>query len=331
MKDIFRAFVVDKQEDNFTAGVKSITMDDLPEGEVTIKVSYSSVNYKDGLASTPNGRIVSSYPFIPGIDLAGTVVASSDSRYKEGDKVLVTGYELGVSHYGGFSEYARVQADWVVPLPDGLTVKEAMAYGTAGFTAALSVKRLEDHGIIPQNGPVLVTGATGGVGSMAVSMLAKKGYEVAASTGKESEHAYLQQLGASAILSREEVSPEKIKTLDKPRWAAAVDPVGGRTLAYLLSSTKYGGAVAVSGMTGGGNVETTVFPFILRGISLFGIDSVYCPMEVRKRLWERMADDLKPEGLVESIAHEISLDDLPRTLSAILEGKVRGRVVVAID
>jgi acrylyl-CoA reductase (NADPH) len=331
MKETFRAFVVDKQEDSFTAAVKSITMEDLPEGEVTIKVSYSSVNYKDGLASTPDGRIVSAYPFIPGIDLAGTVVSSSDDRYKEGDKVLVTGYELGVSHFGGFSEYARVRADWIVPLPDGLSLKEAMAYGTAGFTAALSVKRLEDHGTAPQNGPVLVTGATGGVGSMAVSILAKKGYEVAASTGKESEHAYLKQLGATTILSREEVSPEKIKTLDKTRWAAAVDPVGGRTLAYLLSSTQYGGAVAVSGMTGGGNVPTTVFPFILRGISLIGIDSVLCPMQVRKKLWDRMAGDLKPEGLVESIAHEISLDDLPQTLSSILQGKVRGRVVVALD
>src|SRR5699024_6038414 len=258
--DHFRALVVDKDESEFTVNLSDLTIDDLPEGDVLIKVAYSSINYKDGLAAIPDGKIVSDYPFVPGIDLAGTVVSSTDSRFKEGDDVIATSYEIGVSHYGGYSEYARIPADWIVPLPEGLTLKEAMTYGTAGFTAALSIHQLEHNGLTPEDGQVLVTGATGGVGSSAVAMLKKRGYDVVASTGKKREHDYLRKLGASEIISREDLQPEKIRPLDKQRWAGAVDPVGGKTLAYILSTTKYRGSVAVTGLTGGPKVPTTVFP-----------------------------------------------------------------------
>ncbi|WP_027953590.1 NADPH:quinone oxidoreductase family protein [Halobacillus kuroshimensis] len=329
MSEAFKAFVVNKTEDDFTADIQSLTLNDLPEGDVTIQVHYSSVNYKDGLASTPNGKIVQSYPFVPGIDLAGTVVSSADSRYEEGQKVIVTSYELGVSHYGGYSEYARVPGDWIIPLPENLSLQEAMIFGTAGFTAALSVHKLEEAGVKPDDGSILVSGATGGVGSMAVAMLKKRGYHVTASTGKASEHDYLKHLGAEDIIPREELSPEKVRALSKQRWAGAVDPVGGKTLATILSETKYGGAVAVSGLTAGTSVPTTVFPFILRSVNLLGIDSVYCPIETRKTIWNRIADDLKPEDLDE-MKNEITFDQLPQTLSDILEGKTRGRTIVKV-
>jgi len=331
MNENFTAFVVEKNEDTFIADYKSLTVNDLPEGEVLIKVEYSSVNYKDGLASIPNGKIVRSYPFVPGIDLAGVVEKSEDPRFQKGDRVIATSYEIGVSHYGGFSEYAKIPAEWVVPLPDGLTLKEAMIYGTAGFTAALSVHRLEENGVTPEKGKVLVTGATGGVGSMAVAMLAKRGFEVVASTGKQTEVDYLHTLGAKEVINRNEIIGEKIKPLDKQIWQAAVDPVGGESLAAVLSKIQYGGSVAVSGLTGGANVPTTVFPFILRGVSLLGIDSVYCPMELRKTLWKRMATDLKPEKTLESIGVEIPFTDLKDVLANILEGKVRGRTIVKMS
>ncbi len=328
----FRALVVDRNEQgNVDVSIRERQFDDLPEGDVTIRVDYSSVNYKDGLATIPDGNIVKTYPFIPGIDLAGTVTESRDAQFKEGDRVLVTGYELGVSHFGGYSEYARVPANWIVPLPAGLTLKEAMVIGTAGFTAALSIKRLQDNGVTPERGKVLVTGATGGVGSMAVAMLAKQGYSVVASTGKKSEHEYLRQLGAEEILSREDVKDESGKPLQKQLWAGAVDPVGGDTLAYLLATTRYGGSVAVSGLTGGVKLSTTVFPFILRGVNLLGIDSVYCPMEERRKLWDRLASDWKPDQLLHKIAAEVTLDQLPHTLSEILKGNVRGRTVVNLS
>ncbi|MFC4799125.1 MULTISPECIES: NADPH:quinone oxidoreductase family protein [Neobacillus] len=330
MSELFKALVVDKTETDFSVEVKEVSFDILPEAEVLIKVAYSSINYKDGLASIADGKIVRSYPFIPGIDLAGVVVSSQDPRFQEGDKVIATSYEIGVSHYGGFSEYARIPGDWVVPLPENLSLKEAMVLGTAGFTAALSVQRLEENGVTPAKGKVLVTGATGGVGSIAVSMLAKRGYEVVASTGKATEHDFLHKLGAAEVISRDEVYNGKNKALDKQLWAGAVDPVGGESLAAILSKIHYGGSVAVSGLTGGGNVPTSVFPFILRGVNLLGIDSVYCPMEVRKKLWDRMATDLKPSTLLDSIAVEISLDDLPETLPIILKGQAKGRFVVRI-
>ncbi|MEH6953491.1 NADPH:quinone oxidoreductase family protein [Neobacillus drentensis] len=330
MNESFKAFVVDKTESDFTVNIKELTLQDLPAGDVLIKVSYSSINYKDGLASTPDGKIVRAYPFIPGIDLAGVVVCSNDTRFKEGDEVIATSYEIGVSHFGGYSEYAQIPADWVVPLPEGLSLKEAMVYGTAGFTAALSVQRLEENGVTPDKGSVLVTGATGGVGSIAVAILAKRGYHVVASTGKQSEHDFLIDLGASEILSREDVTGEKIRALDKQLWAAAVDPVGGKTLASILSKISYNGSVAVSGLTGGGDVPTTVFPFILRGINLLGIDSVYCPMETRIALWKRMGSDFKPDHLLKVMTKEVTLEELPNYLSAILKGEARGRTIVKL-
>jgi acrylyl-CoA reductase (NADPH) len=330
MSTTFRAFVVNKTENEFTASVQELTLADLPPGEVLIRVAYSGVNYKDALACIPDGKIVRSYPFVPGVDLSGVVVESHDARFHEGDEVIVTSYDLGVSHYGGFSEYARVKADWIVPLLQGLTLKEAMIFGTAGFEAALALHQLEKNGLTPQRGPVLVTGATGGVGSMAVSMLAKTGYTVAASTGKQSEHAYLKELGASNILSREEVSAESNRPLEKELWAGSVDSVSGATLAYLIRTTKYGGSIAACGLTGGSTVNTTAFPFILRGVNLLGIDSVYCPMELRRALWQRMASDLKPSSLA-SMSREVTLAELPQVTASLLKGGVRGRTVVRLS
>ncbi len=330
MSTSFRAYVVNKTDEGFTSGLRELTQADLPAGEVLIKVAYSSVNYKDGLASIPNGRVVRSYPLVPGIDMAGVVVESSDSHFKPGDEVLATSFDLGVSHSGGFSEYARVKAAWVVPLPKGLTLQEAMALGTAGFTAALAIHQLEKMGLKPQNGPVLVTGATGGVGSIAISICKTLSYTVAASTGKESEHAYLKDLGADTILSRQETSAESNRPLEKELWAGSVDAVGGSTLAYLLRTTKAGGSVASCGNTGGPNVSTTVFPFILRGVNLLGIDSAYCPMELRRKIWNHLASDYKPKSLLTTIAHEVPLDELPQALATILKGGVRGRTIVRI-
>ncbi|RSL31731.1 acryloyl-CoA reductase [Salibacterium salarium] len=325
----FQALMVEETGDNSVSReIRSLSFSDLPEGEVLVKVHYSSVNFKDGMAAMANGNIVNEYPMVPGIDLSGVVEDSSDSLFSKGDKVIVTSYELGVSHFGGFAEYARVPAEWVVPLPENIDLREAMIYGTAGFTAGLSVMRLQEEGIKPENGTVLVTGATGGVGSMAVAMLAQLGYDVAASTGKESEHEYLKQLGATEIISREELQPEKLRPVNEQRWAGAVDPVGGETLAHVLSCLAYDGAVAVSGLTGGTKVPATVFPFILRGITLTGIDSVYCPMPRRKEVWDRLASDLKVDNLLETIADTVTLEELPKTLDQILEGQVRGRKIV---
>ena len=328
MAESFRAFVVNKTDEAFEAGVKELSRDDLPAGDVLIKVVYSGINYKDGLASTPNGQVVRKYPFIPGIDLAGHVVESSDRRFRENDEVIVTSYNLGVSHYGGFSEYARVPAAWVVPVPRGLSLREAMILGTAGFTAALAVHKLELNGLKPENGPVLVTGATGGVGSHAISMLSNLGYTIAASTGKSSEQAYLQSLGTSEILSREDVAADSDKPLDKERWAGSVDSVGGNTFAYLARTTKNSGSIASVGVTGGPKVTTTVFPFILRGINVLGIDSVLCPMDLRLNLWERLATDLKPKNLSGLVAGEVGLDELIEATAQVLAGKVRGRFLV---
>ncbi|MCB5237468.1 MAG: acryloyl-CoA reductase [Niallia nealsonii] len=331
MKNNFQAVVVDNKDSNFSVETKQLGLEDLSAGEVVIKVHYSGVNYKDGLASTPDGKIVRSYPHIPGIDLAGIVVSSEDSRFKEGDSVIATSYEIGVSHSGGYSEYARIPADWIVPLPAGLSLKEAMIIGTAGFTAALSVQRLQDNGLKPENGPVLVTGATGGVGSFGVAMLSKLGFEVVASSGKKEAADYLISIGASNVIGREEVYNGKIKALDKQVWAGAIDPVGGESLAAIISKIVYGGSVAVSGLTGGGAVPTSVFPFILRGVNLLGIDSVYCPMEIRRKLWERIATDLKLEELSSFIYKEVSLQQLPEELPKILAGGITGRIIVAVE
>lgn len=326
----YRALVVDRQNDTFTVTVRDLPESDLPPGDVTIRVHWSSINYKDGLALSPTGRIIRTYPMVPGVDLAGVVLESKDNRFAPGQEVIVTGYDVGVSHPGGFAELARIPADWVLPLPSGLTLKEAMAIGTAGFTAALSLEALEHNGLRPQNGTVIVTGATGGVGSTAVAMLAQAGYTVAASTGKTSEHAYLRQLGATEILSREEVSAESTRPLESERWAGAVDPVGGPTTAYLIRTMKYGASIALSGLTGGNTIATTVYPFILRNVNLLGIDSVYTPMERRTKTWQRLATDLKPRGLLDSIAVETDLEGVPTVCADILQGKVRGRTLVRL-
>lgn len=326
----FRAFVVSKTEQAFEAGVREVTLDNLAPGEVVIRVAWSGVNYKDGLATTPNGRILTRYPMIPGIDLAGTVVSSAAPQFKEGDEVLATSFDLGMAHEGGFSEYARVPAGWVVPLPHGLNLRESMIAGTAGFTAALAIHKLELNGLTPASGPVLVTGATGGVGSFAVAMLANLGYTVAASTGKETEHAYLQELGASQIINRSETSAESTRPMEKERWTGSVDNVGGATLAYLARTTKTEGSIASIGLTGGHAVNTTVYPFILRGVNLLGINSQTTPMELRLRLWERIATDLRPRNLEALVAGEFSLDQVGQVTADILQAKIRGRALIKL-
>ena len=327
----YRALVVDKQGDAFSVSTSQLSESDLPPGDVTIKVEWSSINYKDGLALSPNGRVLRSYPMVPGVDLAGTVLESKDSRFAKGSHVVVTGYDVGVAHPGGFAELARIPGDWVMPLPEGLTTKEAMALGTAGMTAAMSVEALEHNGLRADQGTVLVTGSTGGVGSTAVSMLAQLGYTVAGSTGKPSEHDFLRALGATEILSREDVSAESNRPMETERWAGAVDPVGGATTAYLIRTMKYGASIALSGLTGGNAVATTVFPFILRGVSLLGIDSVMCPMAKRQHVWARMGKDLKPKGLLDSIAVETDLDGVAAVCADILAGKVKGRTLVRLS
>ncbi|MBS4203601.1 NADPH:quinone oxidoreductase family protein [Lederbergia citrea] len=326
----FKALMVNKTENHFSLTVNDITINELPDADVLIKVAYSSINYKDSLACIPNGKIVTSYPLIPGIDLAGVVVSSQDPRYQKGDEVIATSYEIGVSHHGGYSEYARIPGDWLVPLPENLNLKEAMVLGTAGFTAALSIQRLEDNGLTPNSGKVLVTGATGGVGSLAISMLARKGYDVVASTGKISEDDFIKKIGAKNIITREEVNSGNIRLIDSQVWAGAIDPVGGSTLASILSKLNYNGSVAVSGLTGGVEVPTSVLPFILRGINLLGIDSVHCPMEIRKTIWNRLANDLKPDHLFDSIQKEITLEEIPITLPSLLKGQARGRIIVKL-
>lgn len=328
MIEPFKALVVEKQDDRFSMAVQKLSLHDLPEGEVLIRVRYSGINYKDSLATIPDSRIVSRYPMVPGIDLAGVVVRSEDPRFQEGDEVIATSYEIGVSHFGGYSEYARIPAKWIVPLPQGLTLKEAMIIGTAGFTAALSVQRLEENQLSPVSGKILVTGATGGVGSFAVAILSSLGYQVEASTGKVSEHDYLQALGAASIISREAVLEGKASALGKQRWAAAVDPVGGETLAAILSQIQYGGSVAVSGLTGGAQLPATVFPFILRGVNLLGIDSVQCPMKTRLQIWNRLAADFKLTNWESLVQREIAIDQLPDVLPDLLQGQARGRTLV---
>jgi acrylyl-CoA reductase (NADPH) len=329
VQETFAAYVVDKQDDRVTGQVTTLRADQLPAGDVTIAVEYSSLNYKDGLAATGQGGIVRTYPHVPGIDAAGTVVESGAADIAPGERVLVTGYDLGVGAFGGYAAYARVPASWVVKIPATLTTFEAMALGTAGFTAAMCVLAMERNGLRPEHGSVLVTGATGGVGSVAVNILAQKGYTVVASTGKPEQHDYVRQLGASQILSRADVSltGERLRPLLKGTWAGAVDTVGGATLNYLLRTTDYAGAIALCGLVGGVDFAGTVIPFLLRGINLLGIDSVMCPMPYRQAIWQQLATHLKPTHL-QDIARVISLRQLPEAIAAILKGQVKGRLVV---
>jgi acrylyl-CoA reductase (NADPH) len=330
MQDVadFEALVARKDEAGFRVGVERLTDADLPAGDVTIAVAWSGLNYKDGLACHENGQVVRSYPMVPGIDLAGTVVASSDTRFQPGDDVLATSFDLGVQHWGGFAARARVPADWVVPLPAGLSVRESMILGTAGLTAAMALARLEQHGLRPGRGPVLVTGASGGVGSAAVAILAKAGYEVAASTGKPEAAAYLQELGAAEIIDRAEMAEAPDRPLDKQRWAGVVDSVGGTTLARALTQVRQGGAAAAIGLAGGAALPTSVHPFILRGVSLLGIDSAWWPAAERPALWQRLATDWRPAQLEAMVDREVGLADVPEQAARILAGGVRGRVLV---
>jgi putative YhdH/YhfP family quinone oxidoreductase len=324
--DTFPAFVATKTDDGFARGVTEISTSDLPGDGILIDVEWSSVNYKDALASTPDGRVARISPLVPGIDLGGRL-AEDCGHMSAGTPVLAHGYDIGVSRHGGFARRARVPEDWLVHLHTGLDTHDAMVIGTAGFTAALSVVALEDHGVKPDDGPILVTGATGGVGSVAVNLLAGLGYEVVASTGKADGAEYLRSLGAVDVIDRATLGDAVGRPLDSTLWAGAVDCVGGVTLANVLSKIRYGGAVAASGVTGGAQVPTTVMPFILRGVSLLGIDSVQTPIERRREVWERLAGDLKPEG-IETIGTDIGLEDLDDVLTTILAGGATGRYVV---
>lgn len=324
----FRAFRVFEEGPKAHGRVVEATLDELTAGDVVIKAAYSSVNFKDALAATGTGKIIQRYPLIAGIDVSGVVESSADPRFRPGDPVLVTGYDLGVRHDGGYAEYVRAPADWVVPVPGGLSVLDVMAIGTAGFTAALSIVELERNGLKPAGGPVIVTGATGGVGSLAVQCLAALGYAVTAFTGKDAEHDYLRSLGAKDVLARTGLQMGT-RPLEKTMWAGAIDPVGGETLAWLTRTMMYGGAIAASGLTGGIELHTTVMPFILRAVKLLGIDSVMCPMERRRDVWRRLATDMKPANLKAS-THEIGLDDVPDALATLLKGKARGRYVVKL-
>jgi acrylyl-CoA reductase (NADPH) len=317
-----RAFVAEKTDDGVVRGVRDdFETGDLGEGDVVVKVAWSSVNYKDALATTAKGQVARISPLIPGIDLAGT---DEDS----GEEVLAHGYELGVSHHGGYAEYARVSTEWLVPLPDGLSAKQAMTIGTAGYTAARCVIALETAGLTPDAGPVLVTGASGGVGSTAVDILAARGYEVVASTGKGED--FLLSLGAAEVISREDAAGDASRPMEKSRWAGVVDCVGGEVLAGAIRGLKYGGAAAACGNTGGVKLPTTVLPFILRGVSLLGVDSVQTPIKERTETWKRLATDLRPPHLEDALAHETDLDGLEDALTRILAGESSGRTIVRL-
>ena len=329
----FNALGVDKDADSgkTTAAVQALAETDLPDGEVTVAVDYSTVNYKDGLCIGPGGGLVRRYPHVPGIDFAGTVEASDDARYKPGDKVVLTGWRVGEAHWGGYAQKARVRADWLVPLPEGLDTRAAMAVGTAGLTAMLAVMALQDNGLTPDKGPVLVTGAAGGVGSVAVAILSNLGFEVAAVTGRPEQEGYLRDLGATQIVPRADLTEVTRKPLESEQWAGCVDAVAGAMLGRVLKQIKYGGSVAAIGLAGGAAIEgSLITPFILRGVNLLGIDSVMQPYDARLRAWTRIASDL-PMDKLEAMAQPATLSDLPRLSAEILKGQVKGRVVVDVN
>jgi acrylyl-CoA reductase (NADPH) len=326
----FKAYLIQQNEGKVAASFVTMQEDQLDAGEVTIAVAYSGVNYKDALAATGAGRIIRRFPCIGGVDLAGTVISSSDPAFVPGDQVLATSYDIGVAHHGGYAETARIPAKWVLKLPAGLSLRDAMALGTAGFTAGLAVVRMEHDGLQPGNGPVVVSGATGGVGSIAVEILAKAGYEVHALTGKDAAADYLQQLGASVVMPRSSLDLTKIKPLDKALWAGAVDNLGGDVLSWMASTMQIGGTLASIGLAASMDFKTTVAPFILRGVSLLGIDSVNCPMPQRAEVWRRLGSDLKPVKVIEQ-AREIPFAELPDVFEDFLQARVKGRVIVSIQ
>jgi acrylyl-CoA reductase (NADPH) len=326
----FKAYLIQQTEGKVVSGFVDMQEDQLDPGEVTIAVAYSGVNYKDALAATGTGRIIRRFPCIGGVDLAGTVVKSADPAFTPGDQVLATSYDIGVAHHGGFAEMARVPANWVMKLPPGLSLRDAMALGTAGFTAGLAVVRMEHDGLKPENGPVVVSGATGGVGSIAVEILAQRGYEVHALTGKAHETEYLKQLGACTVMLRSSLDLGKIKPLDKALWAGAVDNLGGDVLAWMASTMKIDGTLASIGLAASMDLKTTVAPFILRGVSLLGIDSVNCPMPRRAEVWRRLGADLKPEKVIGQ-ARELAFEELPGVFEEFLLARIKGRVIVRIQ
>lgn len=328
MPATFRAYVAERLEDRVERGLRDFTPDDLPAGEVVVRVDWSGVNYKDGLATRFDGKVARISPLVPGIDLAGEVVSSSDPSFHEGDAVLAHGYDLGVSRHGGYAEYQRVPAGWVVPLPSGLSARDAMAIGTAGFTAAMSVAALEARGLRPDAGPVLVTGASGGVGTRGLGILAARGYEVWAATGKADEHDRLRSLGAAGFVDREEMTASP-RPLESARWAGAIDAVGGPAMPYLLSTLMPGAGVASVGNAGGPGFSSTVLPFILRGVAVLGMNSVPVPIEERRALWNRLAGDYRPRGLGDDVT-EVTLETLDGALDGIVAGQARGRWVVRI-
>ncbi|GGO77554.1 alcohol dehydrogenase [Marinobacterium nitratireducens] len=325
---MFKGILIDKTEAGYSASFAELDDDRLPEGDVTVRVEYSTLNYKDGLAITGEMPVVRQFPMVPGIDLAGVVESSENPDFKPGDRVVLNGWGVGEVHWGGLAEKARLKGDWLIPLPEGLSSRQAMAVGTAGYTAMLCILALERHGVTPDDGDILVTGANGGVGSFAVSLLSKLGYRVVASTGRPQEADYLGSLGASDIIDRNELS-EPGKPLQKERWAGAVDSVGSHTLANVCAGTRYGGTVAACGLAQGMDFPATVAPFILRGVTLAGIDSVMCPRPRRLEAWQRLVPLLDLEAL-DAIATEIGLEDAIDTAGQLLEGKVRGRVVVKV-
>lgn len=326
MVEKFKAFVVDQDDNGIVSNsYKELTKDDLPEGDVLIKVHYSGINYKDALATQDHNKIVKQYPMVPGIDLAGTIEETNAPGFEVGDKVIVTSYDLGVSHYGGFSEYARVKSEWVIELPEDLTLEEAMIYGTAGYTVGLAIEQLEKSGMSIEGKEVLVRGATGGVGTISLLMLNNLGYDVIASTGRDDAEEKLKKLGAKEVIGR--LPEDNSKPLEKRTWQAAIDPVGGENLPYIVKRLDNNGSVALIGMTGGNNFETTVFPFILRGASIIGIDSVFTPIKLRKRVWRRLAKDLKPQQL-HDIKHVISFDEIPKAIDQVINHHNTGRIVI---
>jgi acrylyl-CoA reductase (NADPH) len=325
----FKAYLINQDDGKVVSAFTTLEESQLDAGEVTIAVTHSSINYKDALAATGAGRIIRRFPCIGGIDLAGKVVSSADPRFSAGDEVIATSYDIGVAHHGGYAERARVPADWVVKRPAGLALGEAMALGTAGFTAALAVVRMEHDGLKPENGPVIVSGATGGVGSIAIEILAGLGYHVVALTGKEAETDYLKGLGAKEVMLRQSLDLAKIKPLGKETWAGAVDNLGGDVLSWMASTMQVGGTLASIGLAASMSFNTTVAPFILRGVSLLGIDSVNCPMPQRRAVWERLAADMKPRHL-DAMTRHIAFADLPAAFDDYIAGRVKGRVVVDI-
>ena len=328
---MFRALVLEKEGDAAVTHLRELEESALPAGDVTVAVEYSTLNYKDGLALSPSGGgIVRTYPHVAGIDFAGVVETSEDARYKPGDKVVLTGWRVGEVHWGGYAQKARVKADWLVPLPQGLTTRQAMAVGTAGFTAMLAVMALEEHGLTPAKGEVLVTGAAGGVGSVAVAMLARLGYQVAAVTGRAETELYLRDLGAARIVARAELAEAVKRPLESETWAGCVDAVGGAMLARVLGQMKYGGSVAAVGLAGGVSLPASVIPFLLRGVNLLGIDSVTVPYERRVKAWARVVTDL-PMAKLEAMVRTAGLGELPALGEAILKGGVQGRVVVDVN